>query len=130
MCIRDRFVEVEVLLSEKVAQEHKDYEGCNTRVKDLRKFRCLFYREDTECGAERFWRQRLSAANPSREIRRLSRSRVGPGIERRTERARAIHEALSAEFPSLRRQLDANLQSELHRLYLLHRSPLHLAGLK
>ena len=127
--IGNNVLDVEVLLRVGIGPPLKDYQECSDRVKRLRDFRFLFYREDSELTAERFWRQRLTAANPNGKAYRLPRSRVRPEAERRIEQARMIHEALSAKLPHQREQLDANLKSELSRLYSLN-SPLLLAESK
>lgn len=112
--IGSQLIDVEVLLQKKVGI---DYEVCNRRVRELRDFRYLFYREDVECSADRFWRQRLAAANPKGETLRLTTSRVRSDIERSVDRAIAVHKLLSEKFPEQRNQLNANLNSELQRLH-------------
>lgn len=131
-CVRrigDKLVEVEVLLIKEGLPQRTDYAGCNDRVKRFSKFRYLLYREETEGSAERFWRQRLVAANPNGATHRLSSTRLNTGIELQAERAKVIHEALSETFPGHRQQLDANLNAELLRLYSLTGSPLQFASL-
>lgn len=123
--IGNGLIDVEVLLRKDTGIE---YELCNDRVKELRDFQFLFYREDVECSADRFWRQRLVAANRGGETLRLSQSRVSSDVERRVERAKAVHKALLAKFPKQRKQIDANFKSELQRLHLIQLPTLQFAS--
>ena len=122
--IGDRLVDVEALLG----NETSEYERCNDRVRKLRDFQFLCYREYAECSAGRFWRHRLTAANPRGETLCLSQVRPRTEVEQSVERAKAVHKALLAKFPNQRKQLDANLKLELHRLYLRKVAPLQLAS--
>ena len=125
--IGDKLVSVAVLVAKEAGEATENYRRCNVRVRELRDFQFLLYREDTECTTDRFWRQRLTAANPDGTILRLPKSRPRPEIESRAERAKVIHKALSSKFPNKRNQLDANLQSELKRLYSCRTTNPHLA---
>lgn len=120
-------VEVQAMLVDGIPESVTDCEVCNDRVKRLREFHCLFYREGVECCIKRFWRERLTAANPGGRTHRLAASRVKPPFELRAERAKVIHDALLAKLPNQREQLDANLKSELYRLQLLRIPPLQVA---
>lgn len=113
--IGSRLIGVEVLLLKEAGSE---YELCNERVRELRDFQFLFYREDVECAVDRFWRQRLAAANPTGESLRLPPSRGKTDVELSAERAVAAYKALLAKLPERRKQLDANLKTEFRRLHL------------
>ena len=126
--IGNRLVDVEVLFGKSSGVSTSEYKRCNDRVRELRDFQLLFYREDAECAADRFWRQRLAAANPQGETLRLPVSRLRSEAEQHAERAKAVHKALLAKFPTERTQLDANLKSELHRLYMLKAPALQIAA--
>lgn len=108
----------------------RDYDVCNDQAKNLCDFRFVFYRAGPELPAEKLWRQRLVTANPQIEFLRLNQARVRPFLERQAEQARTVHRALVAKFPEQRETLDANLRSELHRLYFLKVPPLQLASVE
>ena len=126
--VGDGLVEVELLMSKETDWDLNDYQTCNQRVVRLRHFRFLFYRDHGEDTAGRFWRQRLTAANPKGEAHSLSRSLPQPEIEQRAQRAKIAHQTLLVKLPGQREQLDANLKKELHRLFQLTARPLGLAS--
>ena len=100
--IGDKLVQVEVLLAPEADLGSVGYEACNNRVRDLLEFRILIFRGDTDCPLERFWRNRMSAANPKGEVHRLPKARHRTEIECRNSTSErdscrtGIHAARSA----------------------------------
>ena len=120
-------VKVEILFTPGVDLTTASYETCNNRVRGLVGFEILFFRRDTDCPVQQFWRNRMAAANPEGHVRRLPQSRHQTEIEYSIQRAKEIHAALISKLPDQRERLDANLQSELYRLCSPGTSALHLA---
>ena len=122
-------VRVEVLFAEESEAETGDYAACNKRVQGLLEFRLLL-RGEKQCVTQKFWQERMSAANPKARVHRLSQSRPATEIEHRIQRAKDIHHALASTFPEKRKHLEANLKSEVNRLESLRRQPRQLALLR
>jgi len=125
--VGDKVVQVEVLFAPEADMDCATYEVCNNRVQELRGFRLLLFQENIDCPVERFWRNRMSAANPQAEMHRLPQSRHRTELEGRIQRLKEIHAALVSMLPEQRDQLDVNLQFELHRLRGPQMSGLRLA---
>ena len=125
--VGDKVVQVEVLFAPEADLDGVTYEFCNNRVQELQGFRLLLFQENIDCPVERFWRNRLSAANPQAEMHRLPQSRHRTELEGRIQRLKEIHAALVSMLPEQREQLDVNLQLELHRLRGPQNSRLQLA---
>ncbi|MFO0915798.1 MAG: hypothetical protein U0795_22750 [Pirellulales bacterium] len=122
-------VRVERLIDPESGAWPTNYEACNERARGLLEFRLYLFRADIDCPGERFWRERLSVANPNGELHCLLHSRRGVAndFDHRTQQATDIHRVLIAALPELRESLDANLQGELDRLRRLSHQSLELA---
>ena len=115
--IGDKLVQVEPLFDPQSDRNSLSYEESNRRAQGLLEFRVLFFRVDTEPSVERFWRQRVAAANPNGHTLRLPQSRHRTDLERNAQRLKLIHGTLAKVLSDKREQLDTNLQLELNRLY-------------
>ncbi len=122
-------VRVEHLFAPETGAKPSNYEACDKRVSDLLDFRLLVFRGDTYCPAEGFWRERMTGANPRGKVYRLSqlRSSAINDCEHMIQQATDIHGALTSILPKHQATLDANLKSELQRLYLLRLHPYQFA---
>ena len=63
-------VRVEVLFAEESEAETGDYAACNKRVQGLLEFRLLL-RGEKQCVTQKFWQERMSAANPKARVHRF-----------------------------------------------------------
>jgi len=126
--IGQEHVRVEVLFAETSNRQAGSYAECNKRVQGLLEFRLLL-RGDNQCRTREFWQERMSAANPHAKVHRLSQPRPATEIDRQIQRAKDIHRALASTLPEKRKDLEANLKSEVSRLESLRR-PTELAILK
>ena len=124
--IGGNLVRVEVMFSEEGAKQ-ANYDTCSERVQNLAEYNVLFFRAESACPVEQFWRDRMKIANPKGRLQRLSRPHRENVVERRISRVRTIHDTLHALLPGDREQLDANLQSEICRLNSIKLAPLRLA---
>ena len=109
---------VEPLFDSKDDARPSNYDACDDRVRGLLHFRLLVFRAETCCPSERFWRERMAAANPSARTHCLDTQRRDAAThwDQQIQTARAIHGLLVSVLPEHRTSLNENLSAELRRL--------------